>query len=1077
MEDTTPFGPAEATSNDASDEPVHSIIDALPRAITQRNVEIAFGRNKQDQVWTTKVEPFGSILERLLTFERGQKDGKAIMQGGLVTPAGCRRIAKNVTRNHVVMLDFDTGHTMDEVAEKVEALGLFAVLWHTHSHMKPETLIAEEKMLSWLNGRQLDVDSAREYLRDVKRVVASVVDTVTAIEKRHIEGGVHFRISHGPMSRLRALFLLEEPFDFAKRGGSQKAARGGSQKAAIEEWKERHAGFSDSAGLPSDQSCVDPARLMYTPRISPDADVSLFKIRVLQGRMLSIEEMPRRPVKGERKTHSSSAGSSGLKFVTPGLSNFLKEHASDFQAADWMLDYQPDGQRHDYGDHLDFACPHERNHSDPKPDDRAFMVWNASERDGGFQMFCMHEGCKAASGGDRAWYLDQACQNFQIQHADELLKFCPNYEAEQEAKRHKEEQDEATLARLLNELGPESTPEQIDAVLDRIAESKYSETRKASLLRMAAEKVDGKWTDRTEKKWRRFYKDAKDRCEQSRDGGATGGGLAVKNPDGIYAHHHYKDNLAKVKQRFADRNKASPYIFTRPEGGQFRAFDHSGQMRIEEITGNRAAWHDELNEIADFRRITGRNGDQGVAPFPDVITAFIGASNLALPLFDRFSTFPIFGPDGSLRTRPGYDPGTRCYLDPRLVPTLDGEPVPTKPTPSDLERALWWVMEPFLDFAFTDAFGAFDPELQYSEQKDSMGHAVPNWNRGLASRAHVLAMGLQMIMRSVISGPCPSYHVTKPTAGTGGSLLVQTVHRIFAGGPAPDIPLSDAPDELRKVITALLRCGAPLLLFDNIKPGFVDIPIMAQLITSGVWRDRILGKSEVVTIPFSGQIVLVGNQLVFNREMVRRNIPIGLNTNLVNPDRERTRKDYKHPDLHKFIDDNRANIAGAFYVLGMNWFAMECPRPTRTLASFDAQPFSWSHVIGGTLEAAGCAAFLGNLEAYSDSLPEEASDVDAIVQKLWETHGEDLFHNVDVENADTGGAIFKTGLSVRGQQTSTGMLIATKLKGRTFTVSGRPGAKGAEDSSDPQDSAEHRVVFECACERRPVAYRLRRVTG
>ena len=98
MEETTPFGPAEATSNDASDDPVHSIIGALPRTIRQRTVEIAFGRNKQDNCWKTKVGPFELLLEPLLTFERGSKDGMAITQGGLVTTGGCPRIAKNVTR-------------------------------------------------------------------------------------------------------------------------------------------------------------------------------------------------------------------------------------------------------------------------------------------------------------------------------------------------------------------------------------------------------------------------------------------------------------------------------------------------------------------------------------------------------------------------------------------------------------------------------------------------------------------------------------------------------------------------------------------------------------------------------------------------------------------------------------------------------------------------------------------------------------------------------------------------------------------------------------------------------------------
>ena len=166
--------------------------------------------------------------------------------------------------------------------------------------------------------------------------------------------------------------------------------------------------------------------------------------------------------------------------------------------------------------------------------------------------------------------------------------------------------------------------------------------------------------------------------------------FTLANPNGIYAHFHYKDQLAKTKALFAQRN-AMPHIFTREEGGQFRTFTHSGKVKSEEMTGSRSAWHDELNEVADFRRITDKLGDQGVAPFPDIITAFVGTTQLDLPMLDQIVYFPIFDQAGKLRTEPGYDPGTRSYLDPKFTPTLNGKSVPIDPTDDDVATALGWI--------------------------------------------------------------------------------------------------------------------------------------------------------------------------------------------------------------------------------------------------------------------------------------------------------------------------------------------------------------------------------------------------
>lgn len=144
-------------------------------------------------------------------------------------------------------------------------------------------------------------------------------------------------------------------------------------------------------------------------------------------RNIAFEVMMRPPSRTPSAKPTIKSSDSG--FATPGLLSFLKQHAHHFEALRFMEDHEPDGMRRiQTDDRCDFKCPNEDGHSSPRADDTAFVVENASAREGGFWMHCMHASCLDASGGDRAWFLDQACQNYGIKHAAELLEWCPGVE-------------------------------------------------------------------------------------------------------------------------------------------------------------------------------------------------------------------------------------------------------------------------------------------------------------------------------------------------------------------------------------------------------------------------------------------------------------------------------------------------------------------------------------------------------------------------------------------------------------------------------------------------------------------------
>ena len=1054
-------------------------IGGIDPAILCHTIEIAFGRYREDKNWQNKRAPVGALFAPgavLAAHTVGDKDGPCITQGELVSG---QRLARNVKKNYVQMFDHDNGEPLDVIEAKIRASGLAAVLWTTYNHMQTSTMIAEAALHKWIkssghkSGHGVDgtVDQAIDFLKETKKVNAAIFAAECKLTKEFVEGGVKYRLTHAPMPRVRSMFVLAEAFDFANRGSSQTAA--------IQEWKEKMAGHAAALDLAWDRSCVDPSRLMYLPRRAPDSNPAIHEIRQINGKLLDLNTVPRLevekrgPVKKhlqadayvtELKSEMPVAAEDKAAFKTPGMLSFLREDAEDFEAARWLQEKDPDNVRAEHSDKIEHRCPFEDNHSEQKADDRAFMVVNASDSEHGFHMGCLHNGCIEATGKDRAKYLDALCAILGVENARELHEWCPA--AQKEAER--DAADEDTLAHLINSLTPGSTPDEIDVVIERIAESKKTQAARDALLRSAAEKVDGKWTARVESKWRRYVKDANQRRQDD-----SPSQFSLANPIGIYLHFHYKDQLAKTKALFAERN-AIPYIFTREEGGQFRTFSHNGKVKSEEMTGSRSAWHDELNAVADFRRITDKLGDQGVAPFPDIITAFVGTTQLDLPVLDQIVYFPIFDQSGKLRTEQGYDPGTRCYLDPKFTPTLDGRPVPTHPTDEDVATALGWIREAVFDMPFTDCFGEANTEPQYSI--DENGVRAPNPGRGAASFEHFITIGLEMIMRNMIKGPCPAKHIAKPEVGTGGSLMVKVLHNIFTGEDPSDIPLSSSPEELRKLITSLLRCaGSNLLFFDNIASDHLNMPFMAQLLTAGIWQDRILSKSEVATIPFTKQIVFCGNRLTFTKEMIRRNVPVGLNTYLSNPASDRDSGSYRHYPLIDWVLEQRANLAGAFYTLAFRGIEQGVltggVKPVRTLASFDG----WSQIVGGTLAACGMTAFLGNLESYRDdvSSDEEENVYADIVQTIWERKGHEGFNRDVVEMADPLGVVFKKDSTAKSRETSSGKQIGRSLIDKTFIVTGPPGKRVT--SSDPDSTLRTAVVFACVREKRPKEFMLKKI--
>jgi hypothetical protein len=252
---------------------------------------------------------------------------------------------------------------------------------------------------------------------------------------------------------------------------------------------------------------------------------------------------------------------------------------------------------------------------------------------------------------------------------------------------------------------------------------------------------------------------------------------------------------------------------------------------------------------------------------------------------------------------------------------LNSQSHPEEPSPEDVRWACEQLDDPFCDFPFVDA----------------------------ASRAHARGLTLLPFVRQMIDGSTPNHAVNAShrAEGTGKGLFIKTACVPGLGVVAAS-PETNDREELRKVLTAAIIEGAPIVWFDNLR-GEINSGPLAAILTAGDWVDRVLGKSKRFRGPVLTTWCVAGNALRFSREQRRRAAMIGLDANL--PDAWK-RTGFTH-ELPAWALENRATLIRACIILIRNWFACGRPAGTRTLGSFE----SWARVIGGILECAGIAGF------------------------------------------------------------------------------------------------------------------------
>ena len=403
-----------------------------------------------------------------------------------------------------------------------------------------------------------------------------------------------------------------------------------------------------------------------------------------------------------------------------------------------------------------------------------------------------------------------------------------------------------------------------------------------------------------------------------------------------------------------------------------------------------AVMHGMLMREVDWVKVT----EQGTLPVPppkEVAIDILALPPSSIPELESVITTPTFGSNGRLLRAPGLHASDLLWLEPD--PSLQLAEVPDHPTPQDIAAARSLFFDDLLvDFPFVSP----------------------------SDRAHALAALLLPFVRRLIDGCTPLHLIEAPARGAGKGLLCNLVSILTTGGDCVARTLPESDEEIRKMLTAELATGRPIILLDNAndKQSLASASL-ASVLTTQSWTDRILGRTEMITVPNKAMWMLTANNPKLSKDIVRRAVRIRIDPKV---DRAWLRASFKHQPLLTWVREHRSELVRAALVLVQAWIAAGRPLSRAQLGSFE----EWAMVMGGVLEVAGVEGFLGNLDDLYANADTEGEAWREFTLAWWEQHGDSPINVATLaelcERLDLMAQIRGDG-SVRSQQTRLGRAL------------------------------------------------------
>ena len=433
-----------------------------------------------------------------------------------------------------------------------------------------------------------------------------------------------------------------------------------------------------------------------------------------------------------------------------------------------------------------------------------------------------------------------------------------------------------------------------------------------------------------------------------------------------------------------------PFMFQKG-GALVRIAGAGAEGRIEALGDT--AMYGMLARSANWLRVT-EEAVVAAPPSRDTARDMLVNPDPALPPLESVVRTPTFGKDATLITGAGYHRSDAVWMF--SDDSLDVSEVPAQPSREQIAHARGLLVDELLvDFPFV---------------RDS-------------DRAHAVAAILLPFLQRIIGDLAPIHLIEAPTQGSGKGLLATLISIVSTGSASEGRTVPESEDEVRKMITAELITGRPIILLDNLsEKRKLDSAALASVVTLPWWTDRLLGESTMLHLRNNALWLMTGNNPRLSGEMSRRCIRLRIDSRI---DMPWLRAGFKHPLIAEWAQENRSALVHAALTVIQAWIAAGKPLHATRLGSFER----WSGIMGGVLEVAGIPGFLGNLnELY------EAADTDGqmwreFTSAWWEAYHEEPKKvgelNQFCEERDLMLSVRGDG-SARSQQTRLGKALGAK---------------------------------------------------
>lgn len=223
---------------------------------------------------------------------------------------------------------------------------------------------------------------------------------------------------------------------------------------------------------------------------------------------------------------------------------------------------------------------------------------------------------------------------------------------------------------------------------------------------------------------------------------------------------------------------------------------------------------------------------------------------------------------------------------------------------------------------------------------------------------------------------CPAFAIDAHAPGSGKSTLVRIQSRMSTARDPAFLTYRDDPAELQKLLFAALLEGDQNIAIDNI-----DIPLagadLAVILTSSVYRGRVLGQSMNASVPTKAVISFNGNNLQIIGDLTRRVL-----ISRLDPTHERPAERTFATNPIQEIADRRSDFVLAALTIMSSYIESRERVDVRPFGSFE----EWSRLVREPLVWLGLPDPVDSLRVLEASDPER-TQLASMLQAVRDAYG------------------------------------------------------------------------------------------